>query len=133
MAPLIERLAAKGRLLLLLSLNVALVCGFGWCAARFEAPNGPSVVDLELSFRAGVFKQILGLWGAAHPQGVQVFKWSVATLDTLFPPAYAAFISALYTWVIRTGGMRPLRAGQLAPWVAAGLDWIEIGVLMFVV
>jgi hypothetical protein len=127
---LIERLATKGRLSLLLLLDAALAGGFAWCAAHFEAPHGPSVVDLELSFRAGVFKQILGLWAAAHPQGVQVFKASVATLDMLFPPAYAAFISALYTWVMRTGGMRPLRAGQLAPWVAAALDWLENALLL---
>ena len=125
MAALIERLATRGRLLLLLLLDAALIFGFAWCAARFEAPNGPGVVDLELSFRAGVFKQILRVWGDAHPAGVQVFKWSVATLDTLFPPAYAAFVSALYTWVMRTGGMPPLRSGQLAPWIAAGLDWLE--------
>ena len=125
MPALVERLATKGRVLLLLLLNVALIFGFRWCAARFEAPDGPSVMDLELSFRAGVFKQILVIWGAEHPQGVQVFKWSVATLDTLFPPAYAALLSALYTWVIRSGGMHPLRVAQLAPWVAAALDWLE--------
>jgi hypothetical protein len=56
---------------------------------------------------------------------VQVFKASVATLDMLFPPACAALLSALYTWVMRSGGMPPLRLGQLAPWIAAALDWLE--------
>jgi hypothetical protein len=104
--------------------------GFRWCAGRFEAPGGPSVVDLELSFTAGAFKQILQLWGAAHPDGIPTFKWSVILLDTLFPPAYAALLSAFYTWVVRTGGGRPLRVGQIAPWIAAALDWIENTLLL---
>src|SRR5207244_1083607 len=109
----------------LFALNLALVLGFGWFADRFEAKGGPDVLDLELSFTPGAFRQILLVWAAAQPAGVGTFKTSVLLLDFGFPVAYAAFLSTLYVWVVTTGGGRPLRTGRIAPWIAAGLDWIE--------
>lgn len=118
-------MSAARRVGLLFGLNIALVLGFGWFAGRFEAPGGPEVVDLELSFTPGAFRQILLVWAAARPLGVGDFKTSVIALDFVFPVAYAAFLAALYGWVVTTGGGRFLRIGRIAPWIAAGLDWME--------
>ena len=126
-------MSAPRRVGLLFALNLALVLAFGWFAERFEARGGPDVLDLELSFTSGAFRQILLVWAAAHPAAVGTFRTSVLVLDFVFPAAYAAFLSALYVWVVTTGGGRPLRSGRVAPWIAAGLDWIENVLLLTLV
>ena len=126
-------MSAPRRVGLLFALNLALVVGFGWFADRFEARGGPDVLDLELSFTSGAFRQILLLWSAAHPGAMGMFRTSVLLLDFVFPVAYAAFLSALYVWVVTTGGGRPLRTGRVSPWIAAGLDWIENVLLLALV
>lgn len=118
-------MSAARRVQFLFWLNVLLVWGFSKFAGHFEAPGGPEVVDLELSFTPGAFKQILLVWAAAFPLGVGAFKTSVIVLDFVFPVAYAAFLATLYGWVVTTGGGRLLRIGRIAPWIAAGLDWTE--------
>ena len=54
--------SAPRRVGLLFALNLALVLAFGWFAERFEARGGPDVLDLELSFTSGAFRQILLVW-----------------------------------------------------------------------
>src|SRR5262249_34625042 len=96
------------------------------CAERtFLARGGPEVRDLELSFTPGAFQQILLAWGAAHPEGVGAFKRTLVLLDFAFPVAYAARLAGLCRWVVTTGGGEPLRAGRIAPWIAAAFDWLE--------
>jgi hypothetical protein len=109
----------------LLLLNLAFTVGFGWFAKRFQAPDGPNVIDLELAFTAGAFQQILQIWTEHHDDAVAVFRRSVLVLDLLFPFAYAAFLSRLYTWVVETGGGEPLKTGWNAPYIAALLDLVE--------
>ena len=121
------------RVAMLFALNLALVVGFAWFANRFEARGGPDVVDLELSFTSGAFRQILLVWSAAHPGALGMFRTSVLLLDFVFPLAYAAFLSALYVWVVTTGGGRLLQTGRISPWIAAGLDWIENVLLLALV
>src|SRR2546426_10108341 len=58
--------SAPRRVGLLFALNLALVLAFGWFVERFEAKGGPDVLDLELSFTSGAFRQILLVWEAAH-------------------------------------------------------------------
>lgn len=123
-------MSAARRVLWLFLLNVAFVVAFGWFAGHFEMPGGPSVLDLELSFTGGTFRQILLIWGSKYAEGVGWFRTSVVVLDFLFPLAYALFLSALYAWVVTTGGGRRLRIGQLLPWFAAALDWVENAFLL---
>ena len=53
------------RILALLALNLVLVSLFGYLARPYVRDNGPDMVSLELSFRAGVFEQITGMWTEA--------------------------------------------------------------------
>ena len=124
-------MSSARRVGLLFALNAAFVLGFGWFAERFRGRDGPDVVDLELSFERGAFRQVLLEWAAARPAGLGAFKTSVVVLDFAFPVAYALFLSALYAWVATTGGDRPLRTGRIAPWVGAGLDWVENALLLW--
>lgn len=127
---LVERWANWRTVTLLAALTLAMTAVFGWASQRYAARPGPDVVDLELSFSAGAFKQILLFWGQQHPQGVRAFWRTVLFLDSFFPLAYAAFGSALYTWVVRTAGRRPFPLVQLAPWLAALLDLCENALLL---
>jgi hypothetical protein len=124
--------AAFKRLLVLLAVNGAFVVGFWLFAKRFEAPQGPDVLDLELAFTVGSFQQILQIWARAHEAGIGAFRLSVVLLDTFFPIAYALFLSRLYVWVVETGGGRPLKTGRWAPWVAGALDVFVENVLLIV-
>jgi hypothetical protein len=125
-----EHVAAAKSLAWLLALNVAFVVGFGLFGRRFRAPKGPDVIDLELAFTAGAFQQILQIWTEHHADAVAIFRKSVLFLDLLFPLAYAAFLSRLYTWVVKTGGHTPVAIGWLAPLIAAALDLVENALLL---
>lgn len=103
---------------------VGLLAGFD---ARIRPEDAPSVVDLELAFSAASFKHVLLRWGSA---GVAAFRESLAA-DFLFPIAYGLFLAALYVWTA-TGLGQPIRpAFAYASWVAAGLDWIENALLLW--
>jgi hypothetical protein len=125
------RFASPRGLVLLALLNAPLIAGLGLAAARFQSPGGPTVVDLELTFDADRFRHGLLRWSAAHDGAARAFKLSVATFDMLFPPAYAALMAALYTWAARGGRRQPMQALQLAPWAAAGFDYVENGLLLW--
>src|SRR5690349_12525548 len=116
------QIAEARRIGVLLLVNLAFVAAFGAFAKRIQAVDGPTVIDLELAFRAGAFRQILALWVQEHANAIALFRTSLWALDILFPFVYALFLSRLYVWVVETGGGTPLRIGRAAPWIAAALD-----------
>jgi hypothetical protein len=88
---------------------------------RMIAAGGNPFLDLERAFTAARFGATVGAWG----DGVEAFKWSLITLDFAFPLLYAAGLGSL---VALAGGPRTGRVALwlfALPWAAAGLDWIE--------
>ncbi len=126
------QIAEARRLGVLFLVNLAFVVAFGEFAKRIQAVNGPTVIDLELAFRAGAFRQILALWVQDHANAIALFRTSLLALDILFPFVYVLFLSRLYGWVVETGGGTPLRLGRAAPWIAAALDLFVENVLLLV-
>jgi hypothetical protein len=127
-----DRWAGPRGLLVLAAANVAIMAGLAVSAQGFQAPGGPSVVGLELTFGADRFRQALLTWSAAHDDAARAFKLSVATFDMVFPPVYAALLATAYTMAARRGARRgPVAAVQLAPWAAAGFDYAENGLLLW--
>jgi len=120
------------RALALLALNLGFVFLFGYLAQSYVRNDGPDMLDLELSFRAGVFQQITGLWTDAGGAGaIATARWTVATVDTLFPLAYAALLSQVYVWLRRSARHREVRVLVWLPYAAAGFDYIENALLVF--
>jgi hypothetical protein len=121
--------STAGRVLLLLIANATIVSGFGRFAAAYVRDDGPGMLDLELSFNAGVFRQILKLWtdaGAkANVDAIGLAFTSIWTLDTIFPLAYAMLFSTIYIWLREHRGVRPQSLLVALPYVAAGFDYVE--------
>ncbi|MFH1329144.1 MAG: hypothetical protein ABIJ48_00580 [Actinomycetota bacterium] len=90
-------------------------------AGRMVAAGGATGLELQRAFTPERFGAVVGAWG----DGVEAFKTSLILLDFAFPLIYAAGLGSLVALV---GGPGPGRAARwlfVLPWVAAGLDWIE--------
>jgi len=107
-------------LLTLLALNGLAIALIGWVAPDLPA-EGPDVVDLELSLSAGVFAQIVGLWGEATAAGM---RWALLP-DFLFPIAYAALLSSFYIWSCQSADLIIRTLVVVALWAAAAFDYVE--------
>ncbi|MEO8678656.1 MAG: hypothetical protein ABI665_06405 [Vicinamibacterales bacterium] len=120
------------RVVALFAVNLAFVFAFGYLAQAYVRDNGPDMLDLELSFRAGVFQQITGLWiKAGGAEAIARARWTVATVDLFFPIAYAALLSQLYVWLRESDGRVALRPLVWLPYAAAGFDYLENALLVF--
>jgi len=109
---------------LLFAINLALVLAFAGSPSASRPRAGPDVLDLELSFTSGAFRQILLVWRRRTRGGGDV-QDQRSRAGLRLSGGLRGLLSALYVWVVTTGGGRPLRTGRVAPWIAAGLDWIE--------
>jgi hypothetical protein len=120
------------RALALFVLNLGFVFLFGYLSRSYVRDDGPDMLDLELSFRAGVFQQITGMWTDAGGAGaISTARWTVATVDTLFPLAYAALLSQFYVWLRRAARQGELPTLVWLPYAAAGFDYLENALLVF--
>lgn len=115
----------------LLVLNAVFILAFDVLARPYARDTGPGIVNLQLSFSAGVFTQIVGLWQYEYPGVITRVAWTVGTLDMLFPLVYAAFISRFYTWLRTSAGQQPGPNLARLPWVAAGFDYLENLILLW--
>jgi hypothetical protein len=119
------------RVLALFALNLGFVFLFGYLAKSYVRDDGPNMLSLELSFRAGVFQQITNLWTTAGGAGaIATARWTVATVDSLFPIAYAALFSQLYVWFRRSAGHKEFRWLVWLPYAAAAFDYFENALLV---
>lgn len=96
------------------------------------APAGtPGVVELELAFSEARFDDIVERWVKAGMLGVQRRNlW----IDLLFPVAYSTLLFGLLAAVSVPSGTQPSRGHILLlslPFVAGLLDWLENGLLLF--
>ena len=96
------------------------------------APDGtPGVIELELAFSEERFNHIVHDWTKAGTLGMQRRNlW----FDLLFPFAYATFLCGLLG-LLAMRSSDPPRAGLVVllmlPLVAGALDWIENGLLIW--
>ena len=109
-------------------INGLLIAGFSkWGPALTPAePNG---VDLQLSLSSGVFRQIIAIWTDAQEAA---FIWTTWSLDSLFPIAYAAGVTAVYVWSCGQFGLRVRKLVFVSPWLAAIADYAENGLLLWI-
>ena len=120
------------RVVALFIANAVIVFGFGAMASSYVRRNGPDMLDLELSFMAGVFRQITTMWvEAGGPSAITRAVTSVLTLDLIFPIAYAALFSQFYVWLRVSAGQQPQRPLVRLPYVAAGFDYLENALLLW--
>jgi hypothetical protein len=96
------------------------------------APAGtPGVVELELAFSEARFDDIVERWAKAGMLEVQRRNlW----IDLLFPVAYSTLLFGLLAAVTTQAGTQPSRGHILLlslPFAAGLLDWLENGLLLF--
>lgn len=91
-----------------------------------QAKTTCKAVDLQLSFTAARFKQVLKTW-----RDIATFKRSVWQIDFLFPLVYAGLLAFAYAWCRRKHPNRLDQIFFLAPVVAAVLDCIENGLHLY--
>jgi hypothetical protein len=101
-------------------------------ATERAAPEGTAgVIELELAFTEARFNGIVDQWAEAGTLGVQQRNlW----LDLLFPFAYAGLLTGLLGMLaLRSSGEPQLGLSVLVtlPLVAGVLDWIENGLLIW--
>jgi hypothetical protein len=94
-------------------------------AYRGDSPH--DVLDLQLAFTAGRFREVLSSWAS-----VETFARGVRMIDFAFPLAYAAVLAFGYAW--SRGNATPMRRDRLlflAPFAAALCDWGENGLHLY--
>jgi hypothetical protein len=100
--------------------------------AERAAPEGaPGVVELELAFSEARFDDIVERWAEAGTLEVQRRNLRI---DLLFPFAYSFLLFGLLGAVIAPSETRPGRGLSLLLWlpfIAGLLDWLENGLLLF--
>ena len=101
-------------------------------ATERAAPQGtPGVIELELAFTAERFNSIVDQWAEA---GTLVVQRRNLWLDLLFPFAYAGLLTGLLgILALSSSGERKLGLSILVslPLIAGVLDWIENGLLIW--
>lgn len=88
---------------------------------RMVADGGATGLELQRAFTPERFGAVVDAWG----DGAEAFKTNLIMLDFAFPLIYAAGLGSL---VALAGGPGPARAALWLfslPWAAAGLDWVE--------
>jgi len=113
-------LSSRGWVLIgLAALNALVIWRFG-VRSQLYAP--PDAIAAQLAFWPSVFAGIVEQWG---PQRAHAFLATLWRLDFVFPLLYASFLRGLYVWLGRTLGGGTRRGVEWAPWIAAGLDFVE--------
>ena len=126
----LERLVRWPIIALCGALTVAFLLYFS--ATERAAPEGtPGVIELELAFTEERFSGIVEQWAGAGTLAVQQRNlW----LDLLFPFAYAGLLTGLLGMLALPSSGEPklgLSILVMLPLVAGVLDWIENGLLIW--
>jgi hypothetical protein len=113
------------------ALTVAFLLFF-WSTEAQAPADTPGVIDLELAFSPARFDDIVESWIRA---GVLEVQRRNLWIDLLFPFVYSFLLSGLLAALAAPSDARPgtyLSILLTLPFVAGLLDWLENGLLLFI-
>jgi hypothetical protein len=126
------RWASRWQVLAVCAVLTAAFLLFFW-ATEAQAPAGtPSMIDLQLAFSEAKLDDIMESWAKSGMLEVQRRSlW----IDLLFPFVYSFLLSGLLAALAVPSDARPgtyLAILLTLPFVAGLLDWLENGLLLFI-